>query len=92
MRCGWVVGFFPGTEEEGLAAGCGILVWTGEVCLREADRVERLSGHGLHLPGPLEGLAWGVRWVGGGRSMQSLLQAECASPQLEHLAGEARQQ
>jgi len=28
----------------------------------------------------------------GGRSMQSLLRAECASPQLEHLAREARQQ
>jgi len=29
--------------------------------------------------------------IRGGRSQQSLLLAECTSPQLEHLAGEARQ-
>jgi len=42
------------------------------------------------------GLSWGEgagrALVGGGRSGQSLLLAEWASPQLEHLAGEARQQ
>jgi len=36
--------------------------------------------------------AAGREFVGGWRSGQSLLLAELASPKLEHLAGEARQQ
>jgi len=61
-----------------LGTACGASWWTS---IRSGSRTVWFSS--------TVGAASGAR--GGGRSGQSRLLAECASPQLEHLPGEARQ-
>jgi len=75
-RCG---GVFDLCDGRGCGPQCGASCWMS-IC--SGSRAAGLSS----VAGAFRGL------VGGWSSGQSLLLAECRSPQFEHLAGQARQQ